>query len=425
MYRVLLLGGVAAATQLQVSAWGAGFAIREQSASFQGASFAGVAAGGPDISTMFFNPATLARHDGTSLHLAASYVAPRAEFELEAATDGAGGPVTGPEGGDIAENAIVPAVYGATRWGDVHFGVGITAPFGLRTEQPTDWVGRYHATESELTTVNINPVLAYAVSERLSIAAGFVAQYADARLARALDLSGPGRTPDPATDAVAEVTGEDWDYGFTLGVLAEPIDGTRVGLGYRSQINHSLEGEFDATAVADGAVLRRDTGRAALATPQVASLGVRQRLSARVDLLGTLEWTGWSSFDELRIGLGAGDEIVTEERWNDSWFVALGAEYRPRDELAVTVGAAFDQSPIEERFRTPRIPGNDRRWLSVGVAWTPSDLVTIGGGYSHLFVADGDVDLAGGPTDAGGRGDLRGRFDNGVEIVTVHGTLRF
>ena len=400
-----------------------GFAIREQSASFQGASFAGVAAGGDDVSTMFFNPATLARHDDTRLHLSASYVIPSAEFRLDAATDGAGTTVTGGTGGDIADDALVPAVYAATRWRDLHFGLGVTAPFGLRTDQPESWVGRYHATESELTTVNINPAVAYAVSDRVSIAVGFVAQYADATLARARDLSGPGAPPRPDTDAITEVTGDDWDYGFTLGVLAEPLAGTRLGLGYRSQINHTLEGDFTATA--GGARLREDTGRAALATPQVATLGVRQRLTDKLDLLGTLEWTGWSSFDELKIRLGSGDEIVTPERWDDSWFVALGAEYRPRDDLALTAGAAFDQSPIDDRFRTPRIPGNDRTWVSLGVAWTPRPSVTVGGGYSHLFVADGDVDLQGGATDAGGRGDLRGRFENAVDIVVLQGTLRF
>lgn len=426
MSRTWFIAPVVAATALgppAAPAAASGFAIREQSASFQGASFAGVAAGGDDVSTMFFNPATLARHDDTRLHLSASYVIPSAEFRLDAATDGAGTTVTGGTGGDIADDALVPAVYAATRWRDLHFGLGVTAPFGLRTDQPESWVGRYHATESELTTVNINPAVAYAIDDRLSVAAGFVAQYADATLARAVDLSGPGAAPRPATDATTKVTGDDWDYGFTLGLLAEPRDGTRIGLSYRSQINHTLEGDFTVTAPDGGR--GKDTGRAALATPQIVNLGIRHRLTDRIDVLGTVEWTGWSSFDELKIQLGSGREIVTPERWDDTWFVALGAEYRPRDDLALTAGAAFDQSPIDDRFRTPRIPGNDRTWVSLGVAWTPRPNVTLGGGYSHLFVTDGDVDLEGGPTGAGGRGDLRGRFENAVDIVVLNGTLRF
>ena len=421
MNRTLLSVGLCAIMQFPVLALASGFAIREQSASFQGLSFAGVAAGGDDISTMFFNPATLARHDGTSFHLSASYIAPTARFDLARARDATGLPVSGGEGGDIAADAVVPAVYAATSWGDIHVGVGVTAPFGLRTEQPEDWVGRYFATESALTTVHIHPVLAYAVSDRLSVAAGFVAQYADATLANARDLSalvGPGTPASPATDGIAEVSGDDWDYGFTLGVLAEPVDGTRIGLGYRSQINHSLEGDF--TLRSDLVATQRDRGRAAIATPQVASLGVRQRVSERFDVLATVEWTGWSSFDELKVSLADGGGSVTDENWSDSWFVAVGGEYRPDDDLAFTAGLAFDQSPIDDARRTPRIPGNDRTWLSIGVVWTPSESVTIGGGYSHLFVADGDITL-----DDPDRGELRGSFDNAVDILAVHGTVRF
>jgi len=430
MHRVVMVALVTAVAQLQVQAHASGFAIREQSGSFQGAAFAGVAAGGDDISTMFFNPATLTLHDGRSAHISVSYVAPRAEFTLARATDGgvAEVPTGGGAGGDIAEDVFVPAVYAAASHGDWHLGLGVTAPFGLRTDQPDDWAGRYHATESELTTININPTLAYKVGDRLSVAAGFVAQYADATLANARDLSdaalGPGTPPGPATDGIAEVSGDDWDYGFTLGILAEPVDGTRIGLGYRSQINHSLEGDFALTSPL-GPTLR-DTGRAAVATPQVASLGLRQRVTAAFDLLGTVEWTGWSSFDTLGVQLAElPDPPPSRENWNDTWFFALGGEYRPRDDLTLNAGVAFDQSPIDDAFRTPRIPGNDRTWLSLGVAWTPRAGVSVGGGYSHLFVADGDVDLDGGPTDRGGRGALRGRYDSAVDILTVHATLRF
>jgi len=139
-----------------------------------------------------------------------------------------------------------------------------------------------------------------------------------------------------------------------------------------------------------------------------------------------VEWTGWSSFDTLGVQLAElPDPPPSRENWNDTWFFALGGEYRPRDDLTLNAGVAFDQSPIDDAFRTPRIPGNDRTWLSLGVAWTPRAGVSVGGGYSHLFVADGDVDLDGGPTDRGGRGALRGRYDSAVDILTVHATLRF
>ena len=412
----------------------AGFAIREQSAAFQGLSFAGVAAGGADISTMYFNPATLALHDGHQASFSLSYIAPKAEFELEEATNGAGTPIRGSAGGDIAENAFLPAIYGMAAFGDWRFGLGLTAPFGLVTDQPDDWVGRYHATDSELATINVNPAVTYRVSDRLAIGAGLVLQYADATLARAIDFGSlnPAGTPT-ANDGSVEIEGDDIDFGFTLGLLAEPRDGTRIGLGYRSQINHSLSGDADfdtggpiGEALA-GPLFTDTGGRASLSTPQIASLGVRQRVHADVDILATVEWTGWSTFDELVVQFDnpAQPASTTREDWNDSWFVALGAEWRPVEELTLQVGTAFDQSPIEDSLRTPRIPGNDRYWFSLGTTWSPRPWVDVTAAYSHIRVEDGDVDLVDTPTPLGGRGTLRGTFDNRVDILTVGGVIRF
>ena len=49
------------------SAWASGFAIREQSGSSQGHSFASASTGIEDISTMFFNPSLLTFHEGNQL----------------------------------------------------------------------------------------------------------------------------------------------------------------------------------------------------------------------------------------------------------------------------------------------------------------------------------------------------------------------
>ncbi len=438
---VLVLAGIVMAG---ADAGASGFAIREQSGSFQGLSFAGVAAGGADLSTMYFNPATLGLHDGIQGHVGISYIMPKAEFQLEEAETAVGTPISGPEGGDIAEDAVVPAAYGMFGYRDWRFGLGVTAPFGLKTEQPIDWVGRYYATESELKTININPAVAYNISPRFTVGAGFVAQYADSTLAQALDFGSaafaPGLPPGFATavgatpgenDGFLKVDGTDWDFGFTLGVMAEPIDGTRLGVGYRSQINHSLEGSADfdlggqvgeALNLLSGGALEDTGGRAALSTPQILSLGVRQRVTDEVDVLGTAEWTGWSTFDELVINFDNPDLApeVTNEDWRDTWFFSLGVEYRPLEELTLQTGVAYDQSPIPDATRTPRIPGADRTWLSFGAAWQPATWLSVGAGYSRIWVQDGPVNL-----DDPDAGRLRGTFDNGIDIVTLHGTLRF
>jgi long-chain fatty acid transport protein len=59
--RSAILAGVAigALGMTSIEARAGGFFLHEQSAYFQGMSWAGVAAGGPSLSAMFWNPATI------------------------------------------------------------------------------------------------------------------------------------------------------------------------------------------------------------------------------------------------------------------------------------------------------------------------------------------------------------------------------
>lgn len=158
----------------QAPLWAAGYAIREQSGSALGNAFAGATAGAEDITFMFFNPAGLTRHTGSRVVTSLSYIAPRAEFDSEGAGTALGTPIMGGDGGsDIGDDRLVPAFYGL--WdldADVKLGLGVNAPFGLSTEYDGGWVGRYHALDSELENVIVNPAIAYRLGGRLSLGAG-------------------------------------------------------------------------------------------------------------------------------------------------------------------------------------------------------------------------------------------------------------
>ena len=55
---------------------------------------------------------------------------------------------------------------------DLKFGLALTAPFGLQTQYDSDWIGRYQAIRSDIATININPNVAYRVSDWLSVGGG-------------------------------------------------------------------------------------------------------------------------------------------------------------------------------------------------------------------------------------------------------------
>lgn len=439
--------GIAVLPLSLAEAQASGYQLREQSVTAQGNAFAGAAAGGDDISAMFFNPASMTQFTGNRSELHLTYIAPRIELDEAAASTVFGTPIAGgTSADDVAEDALVPSMYGLWQPApDWRLGVSLNAPFGLKTSYDRSWVGRYQAVESAVTSINVSPQVAWQATPWLSLGAGLEAQYTDATLSNAVDFGSIGRaagisgaTPGgQGQDGFSKVEGDDWGYGYSLGAVVEPADGTRIGLSYRSRISHSLRGraEFDlgtsgvgsALAAATGAF--RNTGATAdVTTPATLSLGLRQRVSPEWTVMGGLDWTEWSVFDELRIEFDnpAQSDSVTDENWKDTWFAALGATYRPLDTgWTFRAGVAYDQAPLDTGTRTPRIPDADRYWLSAGASYEPTPWLSFSAAYTHIFVDDADLNLRTSDTGSTFRGNLTGRYDSAVDIVAVSARLTF
>ncbi len=434
---------VSAAFLTGFSPWaqGAGFALIEQSASGMGNAFAGAAAVAEDASTVYFNPAGMTLLTDRQLTVAAHYVMPSAKFSKDSVTTAVGTPVpTGGNGGDGGENALVPNLYYTHALNnDLRLGIGLNAPFGLATEYDADWVGRYHAIRSELQTLNINPSLAWRVNDRLSLGLGINAQRISGKLTNAVDYSsvclatlGPTTcaslgyaTPgSPATDGKATIEGDTWSWGYNLGLLYEWRKGSRLGFAYRSKVTHKLKGTAsfaDAPSffVANG-IFKDTTASLGIDLPESASLSAYHELNDRWSLLGDITWTAWYRFDELRVKFGSsqGDAVVTEN-WTRSMRYSVGTNYRLNDRWLLRGGLAYDQEPIPDaQHRTPRIPGNDRRWLALGAGYQASDSLRLDLGYAHLFVADAAIDRND-AADGGAAGHIQGSFKNKVDILSA------
>ncbi|WP_299620974.1 OmpP1/FadL family transporter [Pelagibius sp.] len=443
---LFLSASLIALTSSPEFAQASGFAIREQSGSSQGHSFASASTGVEDISNMFFNPSLLTFHDGNQFVVVNSLIVPQSEFKNGSAsfTPGVGGGAIGNGTGftglnDIGRSALVAATYAMISPAeDLRLGLGVTAPFGLKTSNEEGWIGRYHALDSRLTTLNINPTLAYRINSYLSVGAGFVAQYADAKLSNAIDFgtigAGLGGTPG-AEDGRAVVRADDWGFGFTLGLTVTPMEGTRIGAGYRSFVSHTLEGDADfdlgsgvGTLVSGATGAFTNTGASASAKlPEQVSVGIHQDVGDDFALMGEAQWTHWSRFRELRIKFDnpAQADSVTAENWTNTWFFALGGTYRPDEDWTFKLGVAFDESPVPDRTRTPRIPDEDRYWISGGVSYDPFDWLSVSLAYTHIFLPDADIDLGFDDPNHASRGSLEGTYESSIDIVVLQGRITF
>lgn len=435
------IGLACLAAGLTQGAAASGFQLMEQNASGLGNAYAGAAAAAEDASTVFFNPAGMSRLGGRQVVVVGHVIKPSARFNNTGSTAAAGGFTTGPNGGDAGDYTFVPNAY-LTWQVDPKWtaGVGINVPFGLTTDYDTNWVGRFHALRSDLVTVNVNPSLAYKINDRFSVGFGVNWQRAEAELTKAVNYSfvaaAAGVPGVPAgTEGTNRISGNDTAWGYNFGALFDLTSQTRVGLTYRSAIGFKLGGTV--TYAGRPAALQAALGVPALAAqigdgpvtadlklPATASAAFKHSLNARWDLLADVTWTQWSSFKSLVVVRTGGPVLEnTPENWRDTWRVGVGINYHADQQWTYRAGVAYDQSPVPEEYRTPRIPDQDRLWFALGAQYKVSRAGALDVGYAHIFVRDPVINATGAPALSTahvlGRGALVGNYDSKIDIVSV------
>lgn len=389
---------------------GAAFQLQEQNASGLGNAYAGQAAAAEDASTVWFNPAGMARLPGRQAVGAVNFIRPSAKFSDGGSTlpTGLPGP-RGGEGGEAGGWNVVPNAY--LSWelkpGVLWAGVGINAPFGLKTEWDGTWVGRFHAVKSEVRSVNVNPALAWRIGDRLTLGAGFNAMRFDAELSNAARLG-------PATERFVTVEGDDWAYGWNIGALWEVTAATRLGLAYRSSMTVKLKGD----ARFDGASALNAPVRSEIELPQSWSAALSHQLTPRLQILADWTRTGWDGIQDLVItNANTGAALATTAlAFRDSWRAGIGANYQLNGAWKLRVGLAYDKSPVQDSHRTPRLPDDDRRWVAIGAQYAASPRLAVDVGYAHLFVSDTPSNLLDSPVT---RGNLVGTYRSNVNIVSA------
>ncbi len=452
------VAGLLTVTSSAVSA--SGFAIIEQSVKGLGAAFSDSAAA-EDASTVFFNAAGLGQLRGTQVQVAGHVIAPSASFTdggsaLNPAFTGGvavAGSLTGNNGGGASVTGLIPNLYLHHQIqnvlnGRAHFGFGLNVPFGLKTNYDEGWVGRYHALTSDIKTFNFNPSLAFEVSDQLSVGAGFNSQFMEARLTNAFDQSAaclgseakgdlaPGTcgalslvTPGTvATDGHVDLrNARDWGLGWNAGVLWRPLPTTRVGVHYRSKITQQLHGTAVFTGFnpdfAGGAKLVRQGATADLTLPESASVNFYHAVNDQWAVHGDVSWTRWSRLQKLIVDFALGNRTTLPLDWDNTFRYSGGVTFKHSSKLTLRAGAAFDESPIPDAARrTPRIPGEDRTWITVGASYRFDDHLSVDAGYAHLFIPDPKIAAL---PDTTTRNLLTGKYDADVNIGNIQVVYEF
>lgn len=234
--------------------FGAGFQVLEQGASNLGTALAGSTANAnADATSAFWNPSSAFEiglaAGKTTIDSGMNFVIPSFSFTGSSYyTDASGNPlapISGSNGGNAGEMAYVPNFNLVHMLADdLAITFSITSPYGLETDYDSDWVGRYQALNSDLTTVDINPSLAYKVNDWLSVSGGVSLQYMHAELTQA--------SPTALGDAEVSLRGQSWGVGGNIGFTIKYAEGGRLGFHWRSEVSQDITGNQHMTLPALG-----------------------------------------------------------------------------------------------------------------------------------------------------------------------------
>lgn len=408
------LGAILAATNANA----AGFHLREQSAAALGNAFAGATAGAENNSYAYFNVAGLTRQKGTQVNVGGTYIIPRAEAHDIYPLDAAGNKgLRNQDVNNIVHAAISPNGTISHQLNDeVTLGLALNVPFGMITKYDGAWAGSDHGITSKVITATTTPMVAWKATDKLSVGAGLPIQYVKARLSNTV----MGRSNG------ANLEGDTVDVGYQLGAMYEFDENTRIGVGYRSEINHKLKGDISSNA--SYGFLNQDIS-ARLDTPAMFSVGAYHRINDKWEVMAEYQRVFWNSFDSLDIygteavnGL-TGNYLLssTPENWRDTNFYAIGVSYQLDYQWKLRLGFAYDESAVKTADRTPRIPDSDRYWYSMGLNYAYSENMTFDFGFTYIQAKEASINIPATATQAG----VSAEYDNSVKMVGLSLNYKF
>ncbi|MEC5387470.1 outer membrane protein transport protein [Uliginosibacterium sp. H3] len=396
-----------------------GFQLLEQNASGLGNAYAGSAAVAENASTIYYNPAGMTKLKKGGLSLGANLIQPSYKFKNEGSSNAPA--ATGTDGGDAGGPAILPNTYAAAAvTQDLYLGIGIGAPFGLKTEYSPDFAGRFQSSSFDIETLNVNPSLAYRITDKLSFGVGanwqkMTAEYK--RNAAVINSLTQNTMITLAADSEA--------WGWNAGALFDVSSTMTMGLSYRSKIKHKLTGTLTSTSQLVSPDISAD---ASITLPDTWVYSIKQQLGDSWEVLGDISRTGWSSINTVPIfrtsGAAAGSTAQTlDAHFRNTWRVALGGTQKVSDTWKMKYGMAWDQSPVrsaEERLVS--LPDNDRLWFTVGTQLQVDKVSTVDLGAAYIYIRDANIDNN---QSSAGRGRVTGSYTGNVFILGAQYSLAF
>ena len=434
----ILVPLVSISSALAFCVYGSAFQVNENSSFLQGMAMAGSGSSPDDVSSIFNNPAALGFLNKSELYIGSSYVFTHVDMSSAKAFHGSlpdpdnMDPVNGSSSqNNIVKNSPIPEIYAAWKLSDILIsGISVTTPWGMTSEYNNNSIVRFMAQKTSLKSVNISPMIALKVTKALSISAGLQVQYLNSEFSN-YNGSVFGQGDHPTS---LDMRG--WGVGYLLGAMYRPFNSTYVGLSYRSKIKTHLSGD-GVMYVEPGPIAppldpslpynSYTSASTDFNTPAVLNFSITQLLTKKWSIHSTIQYTFWNTFKKMVISTpeGYAKKTTINYDWHNSWFVALGANYRLLPSLSIKSGISFDQTPTSNSFRDVRIPDSSRLALAFGVSYDLLENFRLDASYEHMFVINAGIHTTQHIGDGKEKNTVSASYSGSADIISLGISYKF
>jgi len=281
-----------------------------------------------------------------------------------------------------SESFIVPTLhYVSGKAGETRIGLSIVAPAGLSKRWESE-PARTSAQEFTLEVIEINPTVAIAVNDKVSVAFGF----------RIVHTSGVVKSNGTAqvgagvySKIARDMKGDGISYGYNLALAYKPTKELEIAATYRSKVNLNSEGNAKLSSSIDGATYNGGAN-VSVPLPALFSAAVAYTLPSQTTIEFVYERVMWSVYKDLdfdydralgsAVLIGAFDNAKSKN-WKDTNTFRLGIT-QELSAITLMAGAVYDESPAPDETLGFELPDSDSFAISFGGRYKISDSMEVG-----------------------------------------------
>ena len=353
-----------------------------------GGAFVGLA---DDYSAIFWNPAGMAQFDKRYLGFYGTDVIPSGSYLLQVPAPA--GLLTVVDAKTQSKHYLsgLLAYYQPINEYLVA-GVGVYIPSGLGSSwDGNDFTGLSNNVayewESKIGLVTISPGVSYKINDMISVGATLNINYGMFSMKRWAGNTAIDQPVQVIDLGQSEMNLKGWGFGATAGVLVKASDMLSFGATIRTPNRVKFSGD---TSLSNVDLLGfKESSEAETVSPHLTfplwiAGGVAFRPLSGLTLTGDLQWTQWSTLDQIELKfidpywslfMTATGENKMHLEWKDALQIRFGAEYWLRENLAIRGGYYYDPTPTPDKTMNFLLPNYTFNVFTVGLGYTLNGLV--------------------------------------------------